>query len=109
MVLVGQVGPEVVGLINEHGGRAVGLSGEDGGLFTAERTHAIVQGEPVDVGLVGDVVAVDPTPVTALIASGHIPVVATVAPDAHGRVQDRKSTRLNSSHANISYAVFCLK
>ena len=64
MVLVGQVGPEVVGLINEHGPLAVGLSGEDGGLFTAARTHAVVDGEPVDIGLVGDVVAVDPTPVT---------------------------------------------
>ena len=64
MVLVGQVGPEVVGLINEHGGRAVGLSGEDGGLFTAARTQAVVDGEPVDIGFVGDVVAVDPTPVT---------------------------------------------
>jgi acetylglutamate kinase len=60
----GQVGPEVVGLINEHGGRAVGLSGEDGGLMTAARTQAIVDGEPVDIGFVGEVVAVDPTPVT---------------------------------------------
>ncbi|SDX58658.1 N-acetylglutamate kinase [Modestobacter sp. DSM 44400] len=88
MVLTGQIGPEVVGLINSHGPLAVGLSGEDGGLFTAARTHAIVDGEPVDVGLVGDVVAVDPTPVTALIEAGHIPVVATVAPDAAGRVHN---------------------
>jgi acetylglutamate kinase len=88
MVLTGQVGPEVVGLINEHGPLAVGLSGEDGGLFTAARTHAIINGEPVDVGLVGDVVAVDPAPVTALIEAGHIPVVATVAPDANGQVHN---------------------
>jgi acetylglutamate kinase len=88
MVLTGQVGPEVVGLINHHGPLAVGLSGEDGGLFTAARTHAMVGGEPVDVGLVGDVVAVDPTPVTALIDAGHIPVVATVAPDGAGQVHN---------------------
>jgi acetylglutamate kinase len=88
MVLTGQVGPEVVGLVNQHGPLAVGLSGEDGGLFTAARTQAIVDGEPVDVGLVGDVVAVDPTPVTALIEAGHIPVVATVAPDAAGQVHN---------------------
>ena len=88
MVLTGQVGPEVVGLINQHGPLAVGLSGEDGGLLTAARTHAIVDGEPVDVGLVGDVVAVDPAPVTALIEAGHIPVVATVAPDATGQVHN---------------------
>ncbi len=88
MVLVGQVGPEVVGLINSHGPLAVGLSGEDGGLFTAERTQALVGGQPVDVGLVGDVVAVDPAPVTALLEAGHIPVVATVAPDASGQLHN---------------------
>ncbi|MPQ98985.1 acetylglutamate kinase [Modestobacter sp. I12A-02628] len=88
MVLTGQVTPEVVGLINDHGPLAVGLSGEDGGLFTAERTHAVVDGQPVDVGLVGDVVAVEPAPVTALIEAGHIPVVATVAPDAAGQVHN---------------------
>jgi acetylglutamate kinase len=79
MVLVGQVGRELVGLINQHGPLAVGLSGEDGGLFTAERTLATVDGEQVDVGLVGDVVEVDPAPVRALLESGHIPVIATVA------------------------------
>jgi acetylglutamate kinase len=88
MVLTGQVGPEVVGLINQHGPLAVGLSGEDGGLFTAERTAAVVDGEPIDVGLVGDVVAVDPTPITALLEAGHIPVVATVAPDRDGVVHN---------------------
>jgi acetylglutamate kinase len=88
MVLTGQVTPEVVGLVNQHGPLAVGLSGEDGGLFTAARTHALVDGRPVDVGLVGDVVAVDPTPVAALLESGHIPVVATVAPDADGVVHN---------------------
>jgi acetylglutamate kinase len=88
MVLTGQVGPEVVGLVNQHGPLAVGLSGEDGGLFTAERTTAIVAGEPVDIGLVGDVVAVDPAPVTALLEAGHIPVVATVAPDKDGVVHN---------------------
>jgi acetylglutamate kinase len=88
MVLTGQVTPEVVGLVNEHGPLAVGLSGEDGGLFTAERTLATVDGEQVDVGLVGDVVAVDPAPVRALLESGHIPVIATVAPDADGVVHN---------------------
>jgi acetylglutamate kinase len=88
MVLVGQVGPEVVGLINTHGPLAVGLSGEDGRLFTAERTTAVVDGQPVDVGLVGDVVEVDPTPITALLANGNIPVVATVAPDRDGQLHN---------------------
>ena len=88
MVLTGQVSPEIVGLINQHGPLAVGLSGEDGGLFTAERTAARRDGEPVDIGLVGDVVAVDPAPVPTLLEAGHIPVVATVAPDADGEMHN---------------------
>lgn len=86
MVLVGQVGRELVGLINEHGPHAVGLSGEDAGLFRAEITRPLMDGEPVDVGLVGDVVEVDPTAVQDLVAAGRIPVVSTVAPDATGQV-----------------------
>jgi len=86
MVLVGHVGRELVGLINEHGPHAVGLSGEDGGLFLAERTQPVVDGEPVDVGLVGDVVRVRPAAVLDLVAAGRIPVVSTVAPDVEGQV-----------------------
>jgi acetylglutamate kinase len=84
MVLVGQVGRELVGLINEHGPFAVGLSGEDAQLFTAVRRHAYVDGEPVDVGLVGDVASVRTAAVADLIAAGRIPVISTVAPDADG-------------------------
>jgi len=81
MVLTGQVSRELVGLLNEHGPYAVGLSGEDAHLFMAERRTALVDGEQVDVGLVGDVVAVDPTAVRDLLDAGRIPVVSTVAPD----------------------------
>jgi acetylglutamate kinase len=88
MVLVGQVGRELVGLINEHGPFAVGLSGEDARLFTAVRRHAVVDGEPVDIGQVGDVDKVDTSAVDDLIAAGRIPVVATVAPDADGVVHN---------------------
>jgi acetylglutamate kinase len=86
MVLVGQVGRQLVGLINEHGPHAVGLSGEDAGLFRAERTRPVVNGEPVDVGLVGDVVEVDPAAVLDLVASSRIPVVSSIAPEASGQV-----------------------
>ncbi len=86
MVLTGQVGRELVGLINLHGALAVGLSGEDGGLFRAARRGAMVNGEEVDVGLVGDVVDVNPAAVLDLIEAGRIPVVSTVAPDDTGQV-----------------------
>ena len=88
MVLVGQVGRELVGLVNAHGPYAVGISGEDAQLFTAERRAALVDGEPVDIGLVGDVVTVDPESVLDLIRAGRIPVVSTVAPDADGVVHN---------------------
>jgi acetylglutamate kinase len=86
MVLVGQVGRELVGLINQHGPYAVGLSGEDARLFTAERRTALVGGEPVDIGLVGDVVKVNPDAVLDIVRAGRIPVVAGVAPDLDGTV-----------------------
>jgi acetylglutamate kinase len=86
MVLVGQVGRELVGLINQHGPYAVGLSGEDAHLFTAEKRTALVGGEPVDIGLVGDVVAVNPAAVLDIVSAGRIPVVAGVAPDTAGTV-----------------------
>ena len=81
MVLTGQVSRELVGLLNAHGPYAVGLSGEDGGLLKAERRMAVVDGEEVDVGHVGDVVDVDPRAVKDLLDAGRIPVVSTVAPD----------------------------
>jgi acetylglutamate kinase len=88
MVLVGQVGRELVGLLNVHGPYAVGLSGEDAGLFVAQRREALVDGLAVDIGLVGDVVEVRPEAVVDLIDAGRIPVIATVAPDEDGQVHN---------------------
>ena len=88
MVLVGQVSRELVGLLNQHGPLAVGLSGEDAGLFTAKATRTIVDGEEVDLGLVGEVEAVRPEAVRDLIEAGRIPVISTVAPDVHGVVHN---------------------
>jgi acetylglutamate kinase len=88
MVLCGKVGPELVGLINAHGPYAVGMSGEDANLFTATRRTAVVDGEPADIGLVGDVTAVDPDAVLDVVAAGRIPVVAGIAPDAEGVVHN---------------------
>jgi acetylglutamate kinase len=88
MVLVGKVQRELVGLINEHGPLAVGLSGEDAGLFTAQQTNTVVDGEEVDLGLVGEVSDVRPESVLDLIEAGRIPVVSSVAPDVNGQVHN---------------------
>ncbi|GAB3657855.1 acetylglutamate kinase [Glycomyces tarimensis] len=84
MVLVGQVGRELVGLINNHGPHAVGMSGEDAQLFTAKRRWADVDGERVDVGRVGDVASVNTAAIDDIIGAGRIPVVSTVALDHEG-------------------------
>ena len=100
MVLVGQVNGDVVNQINAHGPFAVGLSGEDGGLLSARRTAAIVEGAAVDVGQVGDVSAVDPAPIRALLDAARIPVVATV-----GRGADGLSYNVNADTAAAAIAV----
>lgn len=88
MVLVGKVGRELVNRVNHHGPFAVGMSGEDAGLLTAQRTGAVVNGERIDIGLVGDIASVNPTAVRDLIDAGRIPVIASVAPDADGQVHN---------------------
>jgi acetylglutamate kinase len=100
MVLVGQVNRDVVGLINAHGPIAVGMSGEDAHLFTAERRGAVVDGEEVDIGLVGDVVEVQPGAVSSLLADDRIPVVATVA-----RGRDGEIYNVNADTAAAALAV----
>jgi len=84
LVLVGQVQRELVGLINTHGDLAVGISGEDASQFIAERRDVMVNGVLVDIGLVGDVVEVNPALVHVLLHAGYIPVVSTVARDRSG-------------------------
>ena len=86
MVLTGQVNREIVGLINEHGPFAVGMSGEDAHLLTARRLHAEVDGELIDIGEVGEVESVNPGAVSALLADGRIPVISSVARGTGGGV-----------------------
>ena len=88
MVLMGQVNRELVGLINQHGPFAVGQSGADAGLFTASRKGLRLDGQEVDLGLVGEVSRVRADAVTDLIAAGRIPVVASIAPDDTGVVHN---------------------
>jgi acetylglutamate kinase len=88
MVLFGQVGRELVNLINTHGPYAVGLTGEDAQLFTAVRRSVTVDGVATDIGLVGDVDRVNTAAVLDLIAARRIPVVSTLAPDVEGVVHN---------------------
>lgn len=79
MVLVGKINKEIVGLINHHGGRAVGLSGKDADLIRARRRpHRTPSGEEVDIGLVGEVESIDPEPIRLLEEHGFVPVIAPV-------------------------------
>ncbi|GAB2728215.1 acetylglutamate kinase [Streptomyces bullii] len=86
MVLTGRVQRELVGHINAHGPLAVGMTGEDAHTMTAVRRPAWVDGRRVDIGLVGDVVEVNPGMVGTLLAQGHIPVVSPVARGEDGQV-----------------------
>ncbi len=88
MVLFGQVGRELVNLINAHGPYAVGITGEDAQLFTAVRRSVTVDGVDTDIGLVGDVDRVNTDALVDLIGAGRIPVVSTIAPDADGVVHN---------------------
>jgi acetylglutamate kinase len=85
MVLVGKINKEIVGLINLHGGRAVGLSGKDASLLRARRRlHKMPDGTSADIGLVGEVEAVNPEPIRLLEEGGFIPVIAPVGVGAGG-------------------------
>ncbi len=106
MVLVGQVGRELVGLINAHGPLAVGMSGEDARLFTAARRQVLVDGQLTDIGLVGDVVQVNPDAVLDIVAAGRIPVIATVAPDSDGVVHN---VNADSAAAALAIALKAVK
>jgi acetylglutamate kinase len=85
MVLVGKINKEIVGLINLHGGRAVGLSGKDGDLLRAKkRLHKTADGQEVDLGLVGAVEHVNTEPIRLLEDQGFVPVIAPVGVGARG-------------------------
>lgn len=102
MVLTGQVSRDLVGHMNEHGPLAASISGEDAGLFVGERRGVEINGEMVDLGLVGSVVSVDPEAVHALIDAGRIPVVSSIAPDKDTPGQ---SLNVNADAAAASLAV----
>ena len=105
MVLNGKVNKDIVGLINRHGPYAVGLSGEDANLFTAERKYATVDGAFVDIGLVGEITSVDPAMVNALLDDGRIPVVSSIARGADGLNGTGAVYNVNADTAAAALAV----
>lgn len=90
MVLGGKVNKEIVNLINQAGGKAVGLTGKDGGLVQARKLKVTKKSEEtgeteiIDIGLVGEVTEVRPGALTALDQGGFIPVIAPVGSGANG-------------------------
>lgn len=93
-VLGGEVQQDIVGLINHAGGRAVGLTGRDGGLIRAKQLllpDSEHPGKTLDVGQVGDIVSVDTSVILALQASGFIPVVSPI-----GFGEDNESYNINA-------------
>src|SRR3546814_3698278 len=106
MVLAGSINKEIVGWISGAGGRAVGISGKDGGLVLCEKVLGKREADPnsgiernVDLGFVGDPVRVDRSILDTLTQNGIIPVVA----------RSEEHTSELQSLMRISYAVFCLK
>jgi acetylglutamate kinase len=90
MVLVGKVNKEIVALINQNGGQAVGLSGKDGGLLTAKKMKYLKKGmdnqppEIIDIGMVGEIVSINDRILGSLIESGFIPIIAPVGAGKKG-------------------------
>jgi acetylglutamate kinase len=97
MVLVGKLNPEIVSLINHHGGKAVGLSGKDGGMIRAHKSllTKVVDGETktYDIGFVGDVEKVDASVVKAVVNAGYIPVIAPI-----GVGENNQSYNINADY-----------
>jgi len=90
MVLVGKLNKEIVTLINQHGGMAVGLSGKDGGLILARKMSVTVpnnNGEPpeiIDIGMVGEIIGINPLIIDSLDQNKFIPVIAPVGAGRDG-------------------------
>ncbi len=104
MVLVGKVNKEIVNLINTQGGRAVGLSGKDGRLIWAQKLEMAVERadappEIIDLGKVGEVVAVDTSVITSLQAANFVPVIAPVGVDEDGNTYNINADSVASAVA----------
>jgi acetylglutamate kinase len=104
MVLGGQVNKEIVNLINQHGGRAVGLTGKDGGLIRAKKMLVRGSGESdelIDIGQVGEVESIDPEIVHRLHTHDFIPVIAPMGVGKKGETYNINSDLVAGKMAEI--------
>jgi acetylglutamate kinase len=109
MVLGGLVNKEIVSLINSHGGKAVGLSGKDGGLIKAKKklikkTAETGVDEIIDLGLVGEVTNLDPHIIVSLEKEGFIPVISPVGVGPNGETLNINADYVASSIASALHA-----
>jgi acetylglutamate kinase len=104
MVLGGQVNKEIVNLINQHGGRAVGLTGKDGGLIRAKKMLVRGSGdsdEMIDIGQVGEVDSIDPEIVHRLLTHDFIPVIAPLGVGKKGETYNINADLVAGKMAEI--------
>lgn len=102
MVLMGQVGRELVSLLNHHGPLAVGMSGEDAQLFQAQKRKVEIDSAWTDVGQVGEVIEVNVSAIESILRAGRIPVISTIAPDV-----DEPGNVLNVNADTAASALAC--
>ncbi|MFZ5942574.1 MAG: acetylglutamate kinase [Bacillota bacterium] len=86
MVLVGKINKEIVGAVHKNGGKALGLSGIDGGLIKVTKKKTSKNGVEVDLGFVGEVDHINPQLIYSAIEQGHIPVISPIGTDCEGEV-----------------------
>jgi acetylglutamate kinase len=104
MVLGGQVNAEIVNLVNQHGGRAVGLTGKDGGLIRAKKMLVRSNGdsdELIDIGQVGEVDTIDPEIVHHLLTHDFIPIIAPLGVGKKGETYNINADLVAGKMAEI--------
>ena len=109
MVLGGLINKEIVSLINSHGGKAVGLSGKDGGLITAKKklikkSSEAGDEEMIDIGFVGEVTHIEPHVIRSLEKEGFIPVISPVGAGPNGETLNINADSVASSIASALHA-----
>ena len=99
MVLVGRINQEIVGMIQKMGGKAMGISGVDGGTIVARKKEMLVDGEEIDLGYVGEVAAINTDLIMQAVEHDYIPVISPIGCDVNGQVYN-----INADYAAGSIA-----